>query len=331
MPYPEGLDLYQLGKETVRGTLVAATSKAAVQRIDFEPTDRFDRPALAKGLLHRHPGSETVIVRGTRVTIPETSLVYDQHHHWLTAGVKGGVTATGIDPYTWTFARSLTADPAPDTWTLERRATDGTTPIDEEWGYFFVTQYKWIYRADQPLRFALQGFARRVQGSTLTAALALPTIEIPASPLCKIWIDSTWANLGTTQIVSQVIRADVTFNTGLQPFHSFDGRTDLDFTAYEFNADACGLDVELEAKVGAQRATEKTAAEAGTLRAMRLQVLGTQTREFTLDMLLKHDLATAFKHGVTDGQEAVTWKLVDSDDGTNMFSAKVVNKTNALT
>lgn len=330
MGYPEGLTIFQLGKETVRGTLVAATSKAAVKRIAFTPVDKFDRPQLAKGLLHRYPGSETIVARGTRVTVPETPVIYDQHHHWLSASVKGGVTATGVNPYTWLFARSLTADPAPDTWTLERRITDGTTPLDEEYGYFFISQIKWSYRVDQPLMFSVVGFARRVQASTLTPALNLPTIEIPPAALAKVWIDSTWAGLGTTQVASQVIRADVTFNTGLQPFSSFDGRADLDYTGYEFNADACGLDVEIEAKVGAQRATERTAAQAGTLRAVRLEVLGTTSREFELDMALKHEGGDAFETAEANGQETVTWKLVDSDDGTNMLSAKVVNAINTF-
>lgn len=322
----EGLRLFQWGKETTRGTAVAATSKIAVEGIEFEPVDEVSRPKLAKGLLHRNPGSETIIRRGTTSRIPETPVVYDQLQHLLSMSVKGGVVATGLDPFTWTFARSLTADPAPDAWTIERRLSDGTTNKDNEWAYALLSTLRFLYVRDQPLRFSAEGFARRVQASTLTAALAMPVIEIPPSPLAKVWIDSTWAAIGTTQVSAQVLRADITFHTGLKPLWSLDGRADLDFTTHLLDPSEVGLDAELVLLVAGQYDTEKTAAEAQTLRGVRLQVLGTQTRELTLDMLLKHERGSVFAVGSEDGQDIVTMRLTDSDDGTNIFQAKAVNK-----
>ena len=324
----EQLRVFQWGKEVTRGTAVAATSKIAVENIEFEPEDVLARPKLAKGLLHRNPGSETVITRGSRFRIPETPVVYDQLQHLLSMAVKGGVAATGADPYTWTFARSLTADPAPDSWTLERRLNDGSSQKDNEWAYALLSELRFIYQVDQPLRFSAAGFARRVQASTLTAALALPTIEIPPTPLAKIWIDSTWANLGTTQITGQVLRAEVTFRTGLKPIMTLDGRSDLDFTSYILDASEVGVDAEITMLVAGQYDTEKTAAEAATLRAVRLEILGTQSRELELDMLLKHERGSLFSVGQQDGQDIVVMKFEDSDDGTNLFSAKAVNKIN---
>lgn len=330
----DSLRLFQWGKESTRGTAVAATSKVAVEEIAFEEDDQVYRPRLAKGLLHRNPGSETVVQRGTSWKVPKTPVIYDQLQHWLSMAVKGGVTATGVDPYTWTFARSLTADPAPDSWTLERRLSDGTDSIDYEWAYALLSKLQITYEVDKALMLSAEGFARRVQASTLTGALTMPTIEIPPGALAKIWIDATWANLGTTQITGQVLQADVTFLTGLAPLMAFDGRADLDFSSYVLNPAGVGLDVEITMLVKAssgQFATEKTAAEAGTLRAVRLEVLGTQSRELELDMLLKHEKGSLFAVKAQDGQDIVTLKLTDSDDGTNMFQAKVVNKTNVYT
>jgi hypothetical protein len=323
----EDLRLHQWGKEAARGTLVAATSKIAIEGMDFEPLDSVDRPDLAKGLAIRTPGNETVITRGTRISVPETDLIYDQIHNFLSS-LKGGVTPTGANPYTWTFAPSLTADPAPDSWTLERRLSDGTNNVDNRWGYCLFSELKFSYQLDRPLRFSAQGFARRVQPGPITAALALPTIEIPPSPLAQAWIDSTWAALGTTLVSTQILKADVTIHTGLMPKLALDGRADLDFSTYIFNGKERGIDVEMTAMVqaaGGQYATEKTAAEAQTLRAMRLKVLGTSSREMTFDMLLKHVAGSVFKVDEEDGQDIVQFKLQESNDATNWLSAKVVN------
>lgn len=329
----EGLRLFQWGKETTRGTAVAATSKIAVPFIDFEPTDRVDRPKLAKGLAHRNPASETQVMRGTRFTVPEAPVVLRQTQHWLGMSVATVPSATGVGPYTWTFTRSLTADPAPTTRTIERRLTDGSNSIDNEWAYCLLSRISFHYRRDETLKFSAEGFARRVQASTLTAAQALPTIEIPVTPLAKVWIDSAWASLGTTQITGQVQKADLTFHTGLKPWSGFDGRTDLDFSKYVLDADEVGMDLELELLVetsSGQYATEKTAAEAGTLRAIRLEVdEGTNTLE--LDGLYKHEAGSVFKVGSQDGQDIVGMRLVDSDDGTNLFKALLTNAINTDT
>jgi hypothetical protein len=320
-----GLRTYQWGKESARGTLVAATSKIAVEDLEFDPQDKLDRPKIAKGLLHRNPGSETVITRGTLFRIKETPVIYDQIQNLFSMSCKGAVTPTGAGPYVWLYPVSLTADPSPDTWTLERRLSDGSVNVDNRWAYAFLTQIRFVYQIDQPLKFSAEGIARRVQTNAITAALALPTIEIPPVPLVQCWIDSTWANLGVTQVVAQVLRASLTFHTGLKPKLTFDGRPDLDFTTYIFDASVRGFDLELDMFVDSQYATEKTAAEAATARAIRLKVLGTGSRELTFDMLAKHDPASQFNVTQTDGQDQITYKLQDSDDGANFFAPKVVN------
>lgn len=318
-----GLRLYQWGKESARGTAVAATSKIATEDIDFQPLDAFDRPKLAKGLLHRNPGSEVVVGRGSSWKATESIVVPSQQQHWLSMGM-GTVTPGGAGPFTWLSTRTLTADPAPVTWTLERRMTDGSTPIDHEWAYCFASELKWSYQIDQPVKFMAEGFGRRVQASTLTAALAMPTINPPPTALTSVWMDSTWATLGSTLVTAQVLKCDIAYHTGLKPKMTLDGRTDLDFTTYIFDAAACGLDVDLVIMTGSQYAIEKTAAEAGTIRALRLQTtIGADI--VRLDCLLKHDKASTFGVGNQDGQDTATFKLVDTDDGTNMFAPFITN------
>lgn len=324
---------YQWGLEgdSTPGTAVAATSKIAVEGITFTPTDFFVRPRIAKGLITRYPGDETVIGRGTTFSVPESPFVYDQGHHWCALAVEGDVTADGVDPYTWTYTRDITADPDVNTRTLEQRISDGTNHIDYEYAYALLSQLRWIYTLDQPLRFSAEGFARRVQSSTFTASQALPTILIPPAPLAKIWIDSAWASLGTTQVTAQVLSADVAFMTGYLPKMTLDGRSDLDFTTHVLNAENVGLDVTIRMLIKAdsgQFAAEKTAAEAGTLRAVRLKVDSGSGNTLSLDMLLKHEAASIQTIGSEDGQDIVELKLVDATDGANLFEVIVGNQVN---
>ena len=330
------LRLFQSGLEVdaTPGTAVPATSKMAVTDIVFTPTDVFHRPKLAKGLITRNPGNETVIARGTAFSIPETPVVYDQMHHYLAMAVKGDVAAAGAPSvYTWTFPRDILADPDINTRTLERRLSDGTNFIDNEWAYAFLSLLRFIYEADQPLRFSAEGFARRMQSSTLTAGQVFPTIEIPPTALAKVWIDSTWATLGTTLIEAQVLRAELAFMTGYAPKMSLDGRTDLDFTTILLNAANVGMDLKLRLLIKAdsgQFATEKAAAVAGTLRAIRIKVTGTASRALTLDGLYKYNVPEIGTIGSEDGQDIAELDLVDATDATNLFSAEVVNATNAV-
>lgn len=326
------LRVYQWGRQAVKATAVAATSKIGAETFDVEPEDAYLRPPLIKGLQQRTPGNETITVRGTRFTLGGP-VNYEQLQNLLEMSVKGTITPTGTNPYTWTYTRDPAADPALKVFTLERRISDGTNNIDNEWPYALLSSLRISGEMDAEWRYEAQGFARRIQASTLTAAQVFPTIEIPVVPLSKVFIDSTWATLGTTQPLTQILSFGVTFGTGAEPRRTLDGRTDQDFSIDVINGRAVTLDVEmmllLEASSG-QYATEKTAAEAGTLRAIRIQVDGTSSKQVQIDMLLKHVAGSVFKIDEQDGMDVVALRLQESSDGTNLFRVKVVNAVAAV-
>src|SRR3990167_4137725 len=82
-PFSEGLTLYQSGRETTKGTAVAATSKLAIERLLTRPRDLLVRPKLAKGLVLANPGNELAVMRGIDWEIPDTPLVYNQFQQLL--------------------------------------------------------------------------------------------------------------------------------------------------------------------------------------------------------------------------------------------------------
>lgn len=328
-----GLRLFQWGQEAdgTPGTAVPATSKIAVNDIQFEDEDNIDRPPLAKGSVVRHPGGDTVVSRGTRFTIPETPCIYDQIHNVLGMAVVETPAATGVDPYTWTHVRDILTNPDLNTRTIERRITDGTNHIDNEWAHAMLSEVTFKFKAGAPLMWSAKGFARRIQGSTLTAAQAFPTIEVPVSGLAQVWIDAAWASLGTTIVAAQVLEGTITFHTGFDGKLALDGRPDLDFSYAIIDAKKVGIDAKIKVAIEAssgQFATEKTAAEALTRRAVRFRVTGTQSRQITFDMLLRHRKATIQTIETEDGGDIANLDLVDSTDDTNLFRVETINKIN---
>lgn len=324
-----GLRLYQWGLEGTRGTAVPATSRIVCEGIEFTPLDTVVRPPTAKGLLVRHPGDEQVVMRGTTFRVAESMVVYNQFQHWLGMAIKGGVTATGAgSTKTWSFIHDLDDDPAPDTRTLEQRLDDGTTQLDYEWAFAFLTQLRLIYSPDAQLRFSAEGVARRRQDSTLTASQAMPTINPQPAALAGCWIDAAWNNLGTTQVSAQVLSFDWTLNTGLKSKMTLDGRADLDFSTYVFDPSEYGYDATLRMLVqpGGQFATEIAAAEAQTVRAIRLRV-PTSGNSLYLDMLAKYEQGSIQTIGSEDGQDIVEMSLVDATDGTNQLDIELLNTT----
>jgi hypothetical protein len=326
--YPDGLTVAQWCREGTPGVDAATTSKIIATEFNAVPMDEVYRPALIQGLLLENPGNEQVIKRWSEITI-SGPLSYEQAQN-LFAGVLGNDAApTGSgDPYTWELTRDPAGVPSVATYTIERRITDGSTPIQQAWHYCCIRELTITFADGEPVTYSATLFGRRVQTETLTASQSLPTPEWMPLGVGKMWIDTTWAGLGTTVVATQVTAGSVTFRTGLQPAWTLDQRADLDYSAVSNGR--LGIEASITAKVGAQYATEKTAAEAQTLRAVRLQFDGSTSRQLLLDILVKHAGGSIFDFGIDDqGDHNVTMPFVGSTDKTNVAQATVINAVSA--
>lgn len=321
------LTQYQWGLESVKGTAVPATSKMAVPIINFEEAGEVYRPQLAKGIVLRNRGEEMVAFRHTEFEIPEAPVSLEHLIHYLAMAIVGGVTPTGTGPYVWVFTRDITAKDLPDTFTIERRLSDGAAYVDNEWAYCFLTALEIAGGQNEPLLLTANGVARRIQTSTFTAALALDEPTILAFQQVEIWIDSTWATLGTTKISGNVIGFTFAFNTGFVPLWTADGRADLDFIADEINSDEVQISAQIRLLVesGASAfATEKAAAVAQTLRAVRIKATS-GTYSIQIDFLAKHNLPDIQAVEIDNGLNVVNLDLVEATDDTNLLSVTVTN------
>lgn len=324
MPYSQGLTKIQWSREGSAGVDAAATSAVLVTAFNATPQDEYYRPGVLRGLMQRNRGMETPIKRWTQWSA-EGPISFEQLQNWFSGCIANVASPTGTDPYVWTHTRNPAAAPSLATFTFERRVTDGSSPIQQAWHYAVVTKFTINFADGEPMTFQAEGFARRVQTETLTAAQTLPTPEFAPLGIGKLWIDDDWASLGTTPVALQIVSGSIEINTGAVPNWTLDQRSDLDFSLIHYNADEISINVQLTAKVGAQYAIEKAAAEAGTLRAVRLELTGSGDNELLLDFLAKHEMASIFEFGEQDGVHTVEYNLQESTDGTNLLVAALTN------
>lgn len=171
-------------------------------------------------------------------------------------------------------------------------------------------------------------FGRAEQSSTMTAALTPVTGRSPiASNLFKLWIDDTWAGLGTTQKTAFLRAADLSITTGLQPDYTLDGRTDLDFT--QIMAQMLTGTLSLTAEHNGDAATEIGKWRSGALRFVRLAATdGAKIVQFNAAM--KYASPPSFSQDA--GIELVTLDLELEYDptGARAFEAVITNQLAAL-
>ena len=213
MPYPSGLEVVQWAREATPGTDLATTSKILCSSFNAVPMDEVHRPAILRGVMQRNRGFEQVIKRWSEITI-EGPLSFEQAQNLMAAAYGNDAAPTGLNPYTWNLTRDPTGVPSLAHFTIERRITDGSTPIQQAWHYCTLRSLTINFADGEPVTYSATFFGRRIQTETLTAAQAFPTPEWMPIGFGKLWIDTAWASLGTTVVATQVLSGSVTFNTG---------------------------------------------------------------------------------------------------------------------
>jgi hypothetical protein len=329
--YNKKFKLAQSGRESTKGTLVPATQRMMVKEFVLTPRVEAERDQeLMKGLLA--PGGDELIFRhGVDWSVPETPVVFDQFMAWLAMAFKGGVAPTGVGPYTWTYLRDITADPNVDARTFEVRETDAATPSDWEFGYAMLKKLTVKFAQGQSVRFTAEGFGRKLQTSTLTALSNTAVVQAP-NALTKCYIDSTWAGVGGTQVVGQVLGAEFTIETGIDWEETMDARADMDYDHHAVGMPNLSAQIVILTQPSGQWATEKTAAEAGpggTLRAVQLEAAVSASANLKLQGLFKHD-GSVFPDGEQKSQRTATLRLVGTHDGAAMCRAILINNASTM-
>ena len=337
-------ELFQWGAESTAGTAVAATERQLIP-LEFSFDHEIDRTNLQRGYMLREVGDE--ILTNTATTFSGAGpLLFDQFHTWMSMAVEGGVSASGSgDNRSWSFQRTPTGVPDLDTYTLERQITDGSTDYDREVAYAMLSSFSIDWQLNGLLNLSVEGFARRNQSSTftsLTGVDAQPVTEKAKTVRTIVYMDDTYAGIGSTQVSSKVIGGTLRFNTGAMMQPTMDNRTDLDWTLPVYNADEMYAELTLRclldpaASANSDLGTENTKAEAAAKRFVRIVTTGSDigtgtARSLAMNLTLTHTAGSVTPVGEENGQQIVEFSMVSAHDGTNpWFRTTVVNAREAF-
>ena len=333
------LSKVQVGMEVIstKGTLVAATR---VLQGDWKWAEEQDfyRAPYPSGV-RANVGGAGVILRKGLVLDGDMDLSAEQVLWPLLTGVLGGVTGqvTDTSAYTWTFTPELTTGIVTlNTLTAEMIMSDGSTNhVAREAGYGICRSFKVSWAANQAAKLSAQWFLRASQTSTPTGSLvAYTTLESLGTNQLWVYLDTTWAGLGGTQLTTIVRSADLEVMTGMEPDYTLDGRTDLDFTVHKVGTVAATLNLVLELDaVGAARVANFRANDIVFIRLKNLGTLAgaaTSYKTFQVDGAYRSVASPAFSE---DGEQvlvACSLESVYDPTGAKTLEFVAVNKLSAV-
>jgi len=233
------------------------------------------------------------------------------------------VTPAGSDPYTWTFTPDPSTVETLKAATLEYSIFDGTTRhLQREAGFGTCSRFVITGGFNQAAMLEFDVFARAPQTSTFTASQAALARTLIPSNLFGLFIDTSWAALGTTQKTDILRSWRYELATGAAPNYTQDQRSDMDMTGVR-RGRILGK-VELVLEYGAAADAEYDAWEAGTKRFVSLEAaVGTKSLALQAHIELMEDPG----FGEADGLRTVTLRgrmLNDATSG-NFMNVEVVN------
>lgn len=321
------LEKLQLGIETVAGTLVAADTVIPVENGGtFEPI--IDRQHLDEAQGVRAMVSHLDVSKGSRLTYRH-SLDYSNILFPLNCGLKK-TTPSGGPTYVWTVNPDPTLVETIDSATFEVSYTDGSTRhLQREFGFGTCSRFVIEINANQPAMLETEWFGRKSQTSTFTASQSPLTVSKIPSNLFAVYIDDSWANLGTTQKSGLVRTARLEVNTGRAPDYTLDARTDLDMTQLQSGEDISGT-LTLTCEYNAAGDTEYDNWEAGESDIEFIQLIATDgSAILEIDMAVRY---TSVSFREEDGLRLMelTADLVYDPTSTEQINFVVTNTVAAI-
>lgn len=269
-------NLIQYGKETTKGTSVACTKMFVGQmppvvsdRKPVYPVEQFGKRAESlRGVIHNYLYQNTLSTEyGSFQNLP----------FLFGMGLKGGVTASeqtvSQGDYLWDFTPSFSSIDDIDAFTL--RFGDNV----QAW----LTTYSVIERIrisgqigqgqdPSPVKLEADFFARNITTTTFTGAINEPTLVAMNAKLARLYVDSTWAGVGTTELTDLLRTFDVEIITGQKP--KFSGSANQYFNAH--SGGAIGVMATFGIEGGSTANTLFGTHQSGTTQVARLDINGPQ-------------------------------------------------------
>jgi hypothetical protein len=274
----------QYGVETTRGTAVSA-SKRLLGRLSTTPRYELYRPddeeRNSLGMYHRltNVGQHSELEWAG-------SLTFEQVIVFLSMGVKAEAISTpagGTTSRDWLYEPTLTAANSQKAFTFQY----GDDVQAYQYVFTMAEELEFTYAMNAVMTGRARMFARKYTQTTFTASPTLATVEDVVTNNTKLYVDTTWANLGTTEKNAVLVNATLRLPTGLTRTKYADGS--LNFSS--FGEAKRSMEVEMTLKhsaVGRDDFLEKF--DDQSLNFIRLETSGS-TIEGALTKLFRVDMA----------------------------------------
>ena len=185
----------QMGQETTRGTKVVADIVLVDGILTANPDFSFSIPAEDRNsLAERHTRT---LVRQEAALRWEGPCNFEDVIHWLLMSVKLVTPTTpvgGTNSRLWSFVPRMSVLSAPISYSVEW----GDDDQELEAEFVMARSVTFRFTMDQPVQVTVDMFGRAPTKDTFTASLVAGTKEEIIATKAQIWIDGTWATLGTT-------------------------------------------------------------------------------------------------------------------------------------
>ena len=322
-PLNRDLTEVQFGLEATAGTLVAATRLFPFTDGSYSPTISFKTLDEVRGINADY--DDIIAQRGS-----ELQLTQELDFENLIPAFEcafANVMAVGSDPYERTYTPARTSFSPLATATIEVAETDGVDTYRKHFGLARPTAIS-IEAADETAQLVTTWMGRAAQDLTAPAAVAAIARRVIPAALFTVYIDDTWAGLGTTQ-VGYARSFNAAYVPGLTPAYNLAGRADLDQTGWyrgRFQG-TIGLTVDHDGDSSAELAHWA----AGDLRFIRLRAVVGADLELRLDHCVRYietpDVLAA--DGKQHTLELSGQLRADTTTGANRFEAYVKNGVSA--
>lgn len=211
----------QFGKETTRGTAVAATKRWPGQapKIGTDTKKTFIQEMNDVRAAERRSVTYQRLYRNNLVAAQGT---FQQLLAVLGCGLKGGVTASettvGQGDYLWTFTPSMTSANSPDSLTIEL----GDDAQCWEVEYCMFDKINLSGSVDQDggeAAVAIDAgfFGRQLTATTKTSSISLPSGTFMNAKRARLYIDTSWAGIGGTELANLLRSFQIEILTGVHP------------------------------------------------------------------------------------------------------------------
>jgi len=215
----------QYGLEAANGTAAAADTMLACTASLTADDRQIHIPAVDLGVRSNMLLSGAAVRRAhaASIALDDADGAYFQLFPVLfSCGLNGNVSPveqnTGEGDYLWTFTAPQTGSEDVDTMTLEMGDDAGGYEVS----YVLVEQLNITGDCvSGEVHVSATCSGDLVDQTTVTGGLSIPTMELCIGKLSQIYVDSSWANLGNTELADCLVNWEVSLTTGAH--HKFWG------------------------------------------------------------------------------------------------------------